>query len=196
MNKHYHSVFYNEQELLKAILNLHIKKDTFDIDPMFYKGGFYKEIPLPKIIGDIRGKELGIKVLDATNLPLEKNSVNSIILDPPFVIANRPSQLKSNTTNFSYYDSPQKLLCAYEDLLCEAKRILKNKGICVFKCQDFTDTKTLMNHVLVANLAQEHNFYIKDLVILVNSKNKPTNNRLNQRHFRKIHTYFWIFEKK
>lgn len=189
--KHFHSVFYTEQDCLKAILKLHIKKDTFDCDPMFYKGGFYKEIPKPKLISDIRGDELGIPKIDFINDKyLNDNSIDNIILDPPFVIVNRPSQMKSSTTNFSYYSNLQELSNAYEDLLYNAYKALKPKGICVFKCQDYTDSKTLMNHVLVANLASEIGFYLKDIAILVNPKNKPTNNNLNQRHFRKIHTYF------
>lgn len=197
MNKHYHSVFYNETDLLKAVLELHIKKETFDCNPMFYKGAFYKNIPIPKIIGDIRGELLNIPILDATNLiNIANNSLDNIILDPPFVIANRPTQLKSNTTNFSYFTTEKTLLDFYFKILSEAYRILKPKGICVFKCQNFTDNKTLISHYKVFNWSELNGFYVKDLAILVNSKNKPTNNKLNQKHFRKIHTYFWILEKK
>ena len=31
---------------------------------------------------------------NAMNLPIGNNSINSIILDPPFLIGNRPSQKK------------------------------------------------------------------------------------------------------
>lgn len=198
MEKHKHSVFNSEQELLKEVLKLHVKKETFDIDPLFYKGNFYKEIPLPKFYGDKRATLLktltnnifNIIEWDATKLPFDNNTFNNIILDPPFVIANRKSNFKSSTTNFGSYKNESELKENYYLLLKEAYRILNKNGICIFKCQDFTDTKTMMTHCLVYNLAVEVGFYAKDLAILVNPKNKPVNNNLQQRHFRKIHSYF------
>lgn len=191
MKKHYHSVFFDEQKLLKAVLEIHIKKDTFDCDPMYYKGGFYKTIPKPKIISDIRGDELGVNKIDFLNdNSIPDESLESIILDPPFVIANRKSQLKSNTINFGYYLSVDDLIDNYGEMLRKSYKLLKNKGICIFKCQDYTDSVTIMTHVTVAVLACRLGYYVKDLAILVNKKNKISNNKLTQRHFRKIHTYF------
>lgn len=94
-----------------------------------------------------------------------------------------------------FFKTEKALLDFYFKILTEASRILKPKGICVFKCQDFTDSKTLMSHCKVFSWAELNGFYVKDLAILVNPRNKPTNNKLNQRHFRKIHTYFWVLEK-
>ena len=36
--KHYKSVFENEQELLKAIINIHLGGKKIELDPMYFKG--------------------------------------------------------------------------------------------------------------------------------------------------------------
>lgn len=82
----------------------------------------------------------------------------------------------------------------YRGILKEAHRILKKNGTVIFKCQDYTDSKTVMTHAHVYNWATEQGFYAKDLAILV-KPNKVTNPNTKQRHLRKIHTYFWIFIK-
>ena len=197
MAKHYKSVFENEQELLKAILSIHTKQETFDIDPMFFKGKFYKDgLSMPKYKYDLNPQDIFVERCNAESLDLDSESLDSYILDPPFLIGNRPSQKKyySAKTHTMYKDFDT-LKISYKGILKEAYRILKNKGILVFKCQDYTDSKTTMTHVHVHNWATELGFYAKDLAILV-KPNKVYNGGTNQRHFRKIHTYFWVFEKK
>ena len=50
------SVYNNQQEILKAILKLHVNGETFDADVTFGNGGFYKKgIPLPPHRLDIDG---------------------------------------------------------------------------------------------------------------------------------------------
>jgi DNA modification methylase len=87
------------------------------------------------------------------------------------------------------------LQALYKGILKEAHRVLGNKGVLIFKCQDYTDSSSTMTHALVYNWATEIGFYAKDLAILV-KPNKVTNPNTKQRHLRKIHTYFWVFQKK
>lgn len=53
-----------------------------------------------------------------------------------------------------------------------------------------------MTHCLVWQWATELGFYAKDLAILNIPKSKVYNGNLKQKHFRKVHTYFWVFVKK
>lgn len=64
----------------------------------------------------------------------------------------------------------------------------------MFKCQDYTDSKTTLTHCFVFNWATEIGFYAKDIAILV-KPNKVYNGNTNQLHLRKIHTYFYVFKK-
>ena len=57
-NIHYKSIFTNEQELLNAILILHNNSNDIELDPMFNKGSFYKDIiNTPKYRFDINAIE-------------------------------------------------------------------------------------------------------------------------------------------
>jgi len=192
----YKSVFTNEQELLKAIIDIHIHNMPIHIDPMYFKGNFYKEIAKPFHRFDINPQIEECSKADARNLPIEDNYVNNIILDPPFMfgIHGKTKKYYSSATHGILKDF-ENLKQLYYGILKEAYRILKKGGICIFKCQDYTDSKTTMTHCFVYNWAIEIGFYAKDLAILNLPKNKVANPNLIQRHLRKVHTYFWIFKK-
>ena len=199
INKHYGSTFQNEQELLYAIIKIHNESNSFDCDPMYNQGMFYKKlIDKPKYRFDINASEKGYDAEqgDATNIPLANNSIKSIILDPPFMFGTH-GQTKNNVINKRYtmFDTFDELYTCYENILKEAFRVLKNNGILVFKCQDYTDSSTTMTHCIVYLLATKLGFYAKDMAILV-KENKIYNPNLTQRHFRKTHSYFWVFQKK
>ena len=204
--KHYKSVFENEQELLKALIDIHLDGKDIELDPMYFKGNFYKDgIERPDYYYDINYKVCGSAEDgeldrptegDATNLNwFSDEKFNNMILDPPFMFGGHGKQDKyysSTTHGFMTWDELEKL---YRAILKEAHRLLKKKGILIFKCQDYTDSKTTMTHSLVYNWAIELGFYAKDLAILV-KPNKIYNPNTTQRHLRKIHTYFWVFQKK
>lgn len=195
--KHYKSYFENEQECLKAIIEIHNNNQTFDCDPMYNKGYFYKEIEKPKHKFDINPIVDECQKGNAESLPLENDTLNSIVLDPPFMICTRESQKNYySSKTHSYYNSNEDLKIHYQALLKEAYRVLKKQGLCVFKCQDYTDSQTIMTHCIVWELAQKIGFYVKDLAILNIPKSKVYNGNTKQRHFRKVHTYFWILKKR
>lgn len=197
--KHYKSVFDNEQELLKALIELHLGGKDIELDPMYFKGNFYKNgINEPKYKFDIEPKALGVEQADAQDLPFDDNSISNMILDPPFMFGGHGKQdqfYSSKTHGMLSWADLRKL---YQGILKEAHRILKPKGVLIFKCQDYTDSKTTMTHALVYNWATELGFelgfYAKDLAILV-KPNKVYNGNTTQRHLRKVHTYFWVFIK-
>lgn len=197
MSKHYMSYFTNEQECLKALIELHIPNKMIDCDPMFFKGNFYKEIKTPKHIFDLNPQVENCIKADATRLPLGDNLLDSYILDPPFLfgIHGKAENYYSSKTHTIFKDFTELEKC-YKGILSEAYRILKKKGILIFKCQDYTDSKTTMTHCYVWKWAEELGFYAKDLAILNIPKSKVYNGNTTQRHLRKVHTYFWVFQKK
>lgn len=194
--KHYKSVFENEQELIRAILDIHLDTDTFDCDPMYFKGNFYKSIPKPKYKFDINPQVPECEYGDATNLPIGDKMLRSIMLDPPFLfgIHGKADKYYSARTHTIFADFDELEKC-YRGILSEAYRVLDRGGVCVFKCQDYTDSKTTLTHCMVYNWATQLGFYAKDLAILV-LPNKVYNGNTTQRHLRKIHTYFFVFVKK
>lgn len=195
--KHHKSVFENERDLIKAILQIHNDNQDIECDPMYFKGNFYKDgVNKPKYKFDINPQVAECEYGDATNLPLESNSLNSIMLDPPFLfgIHGKTKNYYSARTHTIFYDFGELEKC-YKGILSNAYRCLKKNGLLIFKCQDYTDSKTTMTHCKVYEWATEMGFYAKDLAILV-LPNKVYNGNTKQRHLRKIHTYFWVFIKK
>lgn len=197
--KHYKSVFIDEQELIKVILEVHNDNKDIELDPMYNKGMFYKKIlNKPKYRFDINATKnnYDAKDGDATNLPLKDNTISSMILDPPFMFGTH-GQTKNNVINKRYtmFDNFNELKKCYKGILSDAYRVLKKNGLLIFKCQDYTDSKTTMTHCLVYNWATDIGFYTKDLAILV-KENKIYNGCTKQRHLRKVHSYFYVFIKK
>jgi len=195
--KHYGSVFYDEQELLSAIIKIHCPIGI-QLDPMYNKGMFYKKsiIDKPRFMFDIEPQIDGVIKADATNLPLEDSSVKTMILDPPFLFGiHGKTEENVCSKRYTIIKDFSELKKLYKGIIKEAYRVLKPNGILIFKCQDYTDSKTIMTHCLVFNWAFEQNFYAKDLCLLV-KPNKIFNPNTTQRHFRKVHSYFWIFKNK
>jgi len=196
--KHYKSVFENEQELLKAIIDIHLDGKDIELDPMYFKGNFYKNgVNEPTYKYDINPQMLKVEKADARELPIESGSICSMILDPPFLfgIHGQTKNYYSSTTH-GIFKNLEELKELYIGILKEAYRILKRNGVLIFKCQDYTDNKTTMTHCLVWKWATETGFYPKDLAILHLPKGKVSNSNLKQRHLRKTHSYFWIFLKE
>ena len=199
MGKIIKSVFDNEQELLKAIIKLNGlgSLEPIQLDPMYFKGNFYKEIPRPNDIYDINPQVSECRRGDARDLCLPNDWFYSMILDPPFMFGNHGKQKEYySSRTHGILEGFKDLEELYKQILKEAYRVLKNNGILIFKCQDYTDSKTTMTHCLVYQWALKQGFYAKDLAILNLPKNKIANSKLNQKHLRKVHSYFWVFQKK
>lgn len=198
MGKHYMSLFTNEQACIKALLELHNGGRDIECDPMFFRGGFYKDgVNRPQHIYDINPRVADCPQGNAEALPLEAASIGSIILDPLFIFG-------VHGKSAGYYTSRTMGILAdfaelerhYKAILAEAHRILKPKGICIFKCQDYTDSRTTLTHCRVYEWATAAGFYAKDIAILNIPQTKVYNGNTTQRHLRKTHTYFFIFEKR
>ena len=124
------------------------------------------------------------------------------MFDPPF-LATTGKSLESKDYNniiakrFSVFSSEKELYKFYIDSMAEFYRILKNDGILVFKCQDkISSGKQYMSHVFIMNEAVKLGFYPIDLFILLSKNRLVADWQLNnQKHARKFHCYFWVFQK-
>jgi len=162
------SISYSQDEILNWIIQLYCPVG-FELDPTYSKGCFYKNIPKPQLRFDLNPQIEGVEQSDCCNLPLNNESINTMIFDPPFVAG------KGNTTNgiirarFGSYKTTQNHLWPmYHAALTEFYRILKQNGILVVKCQDCIDSaKQYMSHIEIINKAAALGFYPKDLFILL-----------------------------
>jgi len=189
------TVFDNEQELLKTVLSIHAP-NGIELDPMYFKGNFYKDIPKPALRFDINPQVGDIEKGDARCLNLASNSIECMVLDPPFMfgIHGKAKEYYSSKTH-GIFKTLDELKTLYQGILREAHRVLKRGGVLLFKCQDYTDNKTTFVHCHVWEWAKLAGFYPKDLAVLHLPKGKVWNPNLQQRHLRKTHSYFWVFIK-
>ena len=198
------SISYDQGEIIKGILDLHVKNHKIDCDSTYSVGNFYKNtgIEEPTYKFDIKPQVAGVKLGDSRNLPLEDCSIECLMFDPPF-LATTGKSLQENKDNniinkrFGVYPSEKELHQFYIDSLKESHRVLKDKGILIFKCQDKVSSgKQYMSHVFVMNEAVKAGFYPKDLFILLAKNRLVADWQVkNQKNARKFHSYFWVFEK-
>lgn len=199
------SVFKSDEDAIKAALKLHSSTGKIDIDPTYSVGNFYKNTSIeePLLRFDIAPQVDGVIQADCRNLPVANESINTIIFDPPFLATKGPSlridNRKSNiiAKRFSVFPNEQKLHQFYVDSLKEFHRILRLKGIVVFKCQDKVSSgKQYLSHIFIINEAQKIGFYAKDIGILLAKSRMVAQWQKNQKHFRKYHSYYLIFTKE
>ena len=197
------SISYDQGEIIRSILKLHVPQGKIDCGATFSTGSFYNGtgIELPTFRYDILPQRTYVSQADARHLPLADSSITCMMLDPPF-LATKGKSLKSNDGNiinrrFGVYPDEKALHQCYADMLSEAYRVLKPDGILIFKCQDKVSSgKQYMSHVFVANTAVQVGFYPKDLfILLAKSRLVADWQKQNQKNSRKYHSYFWVFQK-
>lgn len=194
------SVDVDQIEILRSISALHNKGEPFECDPTYSTGQFYKDFPEPKYKFDFNPQTPDTKQADCRSLPLENESVKSILFDPPFVMSGDAHKehptgvIAQRFTGFRDYDELTEL---YTDALSEFYRVLRPFGLLVFKCQDSVcQRRQYLTHVDVVKWAEKRGFYAKDLFILL-AKNLLQDPRWRtQQHARKAHSYFLVFKKR
>lgn len=213
------SISYNQHEILYNIMQLHNNGEPFDCDITYSKGNFYGDFKLTKSDGEIvtfniqqpkfkfdvyPQTEDTVKIEPLSKLPIEDNSLNSIVYDPPFIIA--PKDCKSVKDNKDGSNKTQKRFGSFYPLselfenyyyyLNEFKRILKNDGIIVFKCQDtISSRKQICSPSYVWFICECLGLTVIDKFVL-NSKNRLISGKhKNQEHSRRFESYFLVIKK-
>ncbi len=192
----YLSVFTTDEEILKAIFDIHIRQGWFDLDCTYSKGIFYKNIQQPRLKSDLYPISQDIIQADSQNLTfLKDGELNNLVFDPPFLFRQRISQNNDKICDrFSYFKSFEELINMYRNSLKEFHRVLKNGGLVFFKCQDMTDGKFYCTHNYIINIAQELGFELKDILIKYN-KNKLQADAKQQNCVGKVHSYWLVLKK-
>lgn len=198
------SISYDQSEIIKWILQLHVPEHIIDCDPTYSKGNFYKNtgIAPPVYKFDINPQTNDTVYADARTLPLDNESINCLMFDPPFLATTGKSITEDNNNNyinkrFGVFPDEQSLHQFYVDSMKEFHRVLKNNGILIFKCQDkISSSKQYLSHVFIINEAIKLGYYPKDLFILL-AKNRLVADwqAKNQKNARKYHSYFIVFQK-
>lgn len=197
-------------EVFPHILDLHVPQGSIVADVTYSKGVFWKNVKSG--LYDLKATDLKTGV-DCRNLPYENESIDCVVFDPPYMeglFRKSQDQLAGNGTYAAFrnhYSNGQekeentpKWHAAVTDLYfkagLEAKRVLKDNGVFIVKCQDeVSANRQNLTHVEIINEYEKNGFYTKDLFVVVR-QNKPAISRLKtQKHARKNHSYFLVFIK-
>jgi len=198
----YLSVYDNDRDIVEAIATIHNKGEGFELDPTYSKGVFYRKYGISEPIykSDIDPVVDGVDKDDSRTLVLRKDSsIKSIIFDPPFLFRDRVAENRDLMCGrFSYFRTYADLKDMYSKSLFTFYRVLKDRGILLFKCQDMTDGSgsrpMYATHCFVINEAERVGFKLRDIGIRVN-RGKIIKNAKQQGCLRKIHSYWLVFQK-
>lgn len=184
------SVYDNQDELLQAVSKLYLEEKTFDLDPCFNKGGFYKKLGRPRLIGDLKPQFKWVPEMDVLMLPWEFWNLESAVFDPPFGVGNnhmaqRYGSFESARQMFEFFDK------AFENF----HRVLRPGGTLVVKIQDTSvGGQNYFSHIHMVNYGNENGFELIDLFVLV-TKQKYRDKSKKPRMATKEHTFFLVFKK-
>lgn len=196
---HVRSVMTADKDIISAIIKLHNHGQDFDLDPTYSKGVFWKGLNSPKLKFDLFPQTEDTVQASADKLPLESESIGSIMFDPPFVVRDVSKPHTGIIANrFWAFKTVPQLWDFYDRALAEFHRVLKKGGIVAFKCQDLvTSGKQWISHFEIMKYAEKHNYHIKDIFILYRGDHVLFSPNMKvQKHARKTHCYFIVLEKK
>lgn len=204
------------ENIFPQILDLHVKKGARIADVTWGQGVFWKKIP--EGMYDILATDIAMGV-DCRNLPYEDESLDCVVLDPPYMegFYREQNEHKAGSGTHSSFSKAysngdeingdtentgtKKWHAAVTDVYfkagLEAYRVLRKKGVLIVKCQDEVSAgKQWLTHVEIINEFEKFGYYTKDMFVLVRT-NKPAVSRLKKQvHARKNHSYFLVFIKK
>lgn len=206
------NISFNQKEILYNIMQLHNGGKPYEADMTASSLGFYKNkpndsyiIPEPKILLDVfPQREDIIKIEPYKPLPLEDNSIDSMVCDLPFIVAPHKSPSVVNPKDgsnvifnrfHSFYPASD-MLVQYKFWIEEIYRVLRPNGICVFKTQS-TISGGHNYHTSEWSwlCAVNCGFYVLDKFIL-NAKVRLISGKVKtQKHARRFTSDFWVFKK-
>ena len=213
------SIGYNQHAIIRDILDLHCDGKEFDCDVTYSVGNFYGhfkvkdsngelrefDIAQPKLKFDVDPQVEGVEKLDPWGpWPLEDNSVDYVMFDPPFVIGPRDCESMRNGNpnsnrigkRFSSYYPVAELLKSYKHHLEEAFRVLKDGGKIVVKTQNTTTGgKELHSSAWIWLCASSIGFEVLDKFTLCSKVRLISGKVKKQQHARKFESYFYVLKK-
>jgi hypothetical protein len=193
------------------VLALHVPLGSTVADVTWGKGNFWRNTDPDAyrvLASDLR---TGV---DCRALPYPDGEIDCVVLDPPYMeglFRRDQEHLAGSGTHAAFRgnysdgtateptDGPRyhdAVLDLYLRAGVEARRVLRNHGVFIVKCQDeVSANRQRLTHVELINAYTEAGFYCKDLFVVVRPNRPVVARLLRQEHARKNHSYFLVFIK-
>lgn len=185
------------------ILSLYVESGCTVADVTFGKGVFWRNVPKGAV--KILGTDLSTGT-DARALPYDKESVDCVVFDPPYMHTPGGSAHVNHQNYEGYYRNNvaasdkkyhEAVLDLYFSAAREAWRVLRRGGCYIVKCQDeVCANQQRLTHVEIINELAKMGFVIEDLFVVVRTARPGVSRILRQAHARKNHSYFLVFRKQ
>jgi DNA methylase len=199
-------------DVFPLVLDLHVPVGSRVADVTWGKGAFWRKVPPGAY--QVLGTDLQAGV-DCRELPYPDGELDCVILDPPYMeglFRRTEGHLAGAGTHAAFRDNysngaptptsiggpryHEAVLDLYLRAGVEARRVLRNHGVFIVKCQDeVSANRQRLTHVELINAYTEAGFYCKDLFIVVRPNRPVVTRLLRQEHARKNHSYFLVFVK-
>lgn len=193
------SVFTSVPHLLRGILDIHAAGcRTFDLDPMYNKGSFYRiddVLPRPMHCFDLVPLVDHVVAASADALPVRSNTMGTMVLDPPWLISkNRDCRMAQR---YGAYESKADVMHWTNAFLVEGYRVLRQDGLLVFKCQDFIhDRRKFFMSLWIQCTALKIGFNLLDEVLYLPKSRLRARAPGKRAAAESWHTKFLVFRKK
>lgn len=208
------NISFDQKEILYNIMQLYNNGEPYDCDMTASQLKFYTQgkndkyiIPEPKYLFDVYPQQDKIKKIEPfKRLPLEDGSINSIVVDLPFVISpkNCASMKKDRSegsciiaNRFASFYPMEELIETIYWWLQECYRVLADGGIVVWKMQStVSGGRQVWASPFSLIAADSLGFYTIDEFILEAKARLISATKIKkQMHSRKYTSNFYVFKK-
>lgn len=178
-------------DLLPQVFSLHVPEGSTVADVTYGRGVFWRNIDKANYTVLESDLQTGV---DFRSLPYEDDSVDALILDPPYMHGGKTVKASINQCYRNENSSHESVIRLYAAGILEACRVLRKRGKLLIKCQDEIESgKQRMSHIEIINMLEIFGYQIVDLFVLVQSS-IPAMREAYQKTARKNHSYLIVAE--
>ncbi|MXZ21408.1 MAG: site-specific DNA-methyltransferase [Caldilineaceae bacterium SB0665_bin_25] len=187
------------------VLSLYVAPGSIVADVTFGKGVFWRHVPKDQFVLLATDIQDGV---DCRALPYDGESIDCVVLDPPYMHTPGGTALSAHTPFEEHYRNNgsrnrtkskyhEAVLDLYRDAGCEAYRVLRERGVLIVKCQDeVCSNRQRFTHVEIMQMYDQIGFVAEDLFVVLRNNRPGVSRAVRQVHARKNHSYFLVFWKR
>lgn len=177
----------DNSELVREVFAMYAKRGMTIADVTYGQGTFWRQIDTSQYTCLYSDLKDGV---DFRSLPLADESVDILMLDPPYMHGGEGIKESINKLYRNEIRGHYAVNRLYAGGILEAARVLKRKGLIVVKTKDEIDEskKQRWTHIELIGLLELLGFRVEDLFVLVQN-GTPAMRTQTQNHARKNHSY-------